>query len=220
LARSSRMANRKNRRNTRRANRKNRKDRKNTRRNMRGGNAIANATGPAPVNYNLAGSSPSQMSLAQGNQYAGYHMNQHGGVAPYPGEVVGSGLPAELHASARILPLDGYFNDIRGLKDANQMGAGRRRNGRKASRKGRKASRKGRKASRKGRKATRKSGRKGSRRNTRRNYAGGGGVYNSEPASVSAPGLLLDPATEAKAIRGMNPEWYLAPDPNAFTPKA
>lgn len=214
------MANRKNRRNTRRVNRK---DRKNTRRNMRGGNAIANATGPAPVNYNLAGSSPSQMSLAQGNQYAGYHMNQHGGVAPYPGEVVGSGLPAELHASARILPLDGYFNDIRGLKDPNQMGAGRRRGrkGRKASRKGRKASRKGRKASRKVyRKSTRKNGRKGSRRNTRRNMAGGAAVYNSEPASVSAPGLLLDPATEAKAIRGMNPEWYLAPDPNAFTPKA
>jgi hypothetical protein len=219
------MANRKNRRNTRRVNRKNRKDRKNTRRNMRGGNAIANATGPAPVNYNLAGSSPSQMSLAQGNQYAGYHMNQHGGVAPYPGEVVGSGLPAELHASARILPLDGYFNDIRGLKDPNQMGAGRRRrNARKASRKGRKANRKDRKASRKMyRKSTRKSERKGSRRNrrnTRRNQAGGGAVYNSEPASVSAPGLLLDPATEAKAIRGMNPEWYLAPDPNAFTPKA
>lgn len=219
------MANRKNRRNTRRANRKNRKDRKNTRRNMHGGNAIANATGPAPVNYNLAGSSPSQMSLAQGNQYAGYHMNQHGGVAPYPGEVVGSGLPAELHASARTLPLDGYFNDIRGLKDPNQMGAGRRgRKNRKASRKGRKAERKNRKASRKVyRKSTRKNGRKGSRRNrrnTRRNMAGGGAVYNSEPASVSAPGLLLDPATEAKAIRGMNPEWYLAPDPNAFTPKA
>lgn len=185
---------------------------------MHGGNAIANATGPAPVNYNLAGSSPSQMSLAQGNQYASYHMNQHGGVGPYPGEVVGSGLPPELHASARILPLDGYFNDIRGLKDPNQMGAGRRRRGRKASRKGRKA---GRKASRKlYRKSTRKSGRKGYRRNTRRNHVGGGGVYNSEPASVSAPGLLLDPATEAKAIRGMNPEWYLAPDPNAFTPKA
>lgn len=219
------MANRKNRRNTRRVNRKNRKDRKNTRRNMRGGNAIANATGPAPVNYSLAGSSPSQMSIAQGNQYAGYHMNQHGGVAPYPGEVVGSGLPAELHASARTLPLDGYFNDIRGLKDPNQMGAGRKgRKGRKASRKGRKAGRKDRKASRKaGRKSTRKNGRKASRRNrrnTRRNMAGGAAVYNSEPASVSAPGLLLDPATEAKAIRGMNPEWYLAPDPNAFTPKA
>lgn len=217
------MANRKNRRNTRRANRKNRK---NTRRNMRGG-ADGNATGAAPINYSLAGSSPSQMSLAQGNQFASYHTNQHGGEAPYPGEVVGSTLPPELHASARITPLDGYFNDIRGLKDPNQMGAGRRRKGRKASRKGLKASRKGRKASRKGRKASRKdrkASRKGSRRNarrnTRRNMTGGGGIYNPEPASVSAPGLLLDPATEAKAIRGMNPEWYLAPDPNAFTPKA
>ena len=205
------MANRKNRRNTRRANRKNRK---NTRRNMRGG-SNGNATGAAPVNYNLAGSAPSQMSLAQGNQYAGYHMNQHGGVAPYPGEVVNSTLPQELHASARTTPLDGYFNDIRGLKDPNQMGAGRRRRGRKGSRKGRKASRKGRKGSRKGSRRNRRN----TRRN-RRNMSGGGGIYNPEPASVSAPGLLLDPATEAKAIRGMNPEWYLAPDPNAFTPKA
>lgn len=208
------MANRKNRRNTRRANRKNRR---NTRRNMHGGNANANSTGPAPVNYNLAGSSPSQMSLAQGNQYASYHMNQHGGVAPYPGEVENSTLPQELHASARTTPLDGYFNDIRGLKDPNQMGAGRRR--RKGSRKARKASRKG----RKGRKGSRKGSRRNMRRNTRRNRRnmnGGGAVYNPEPASTSAPGLLLDPATEAKAIRGMNPEWYLAPDPNAFTPKA
>lgn len=210
--------NRKSRRNTRRANRKNRK---NTRRNMRGG-SNGNSTGPAPVNYSLAGSSPSQMSLAQGNQFAGYHMNQHGGVAPYPGEVVSSGLPADLRATARIEPLDGYFADIRGLRDPNQMGAGRRK-GRKASRKGRKASRKDRKSTRKStRKATRK-GRKANRKNrksTRRNMRGGAAVYNPEPASASAPGLLLDPAMEAKAIRGMNPEWYLAPDPNAFTPKA
>lgn len=216
--------NRKNRRNTRRANRKNRK---NTRRNMRGG-AGGNSTGPAPVDYSLSGSSPSQMSLAQGNQFAGYHANQHGGVAPYPGEVVSSGLPADLRATARIEPLDGYFADIRGLRDPNQMGAGRRkgRKGRKASRKGRKASRKDRKSTRKstrkntrkGRKASRKD-RKSTRRN-RRNMRGGAAIYNPDPASTSAPGLLLDPATEAKAIRGMNPEWYLAPDPNAFTPKA
>jgi hypothetical protein len=48
---------------------------------------------------------------------------------------------------------------------------------------------------------------------------GGGAVYNTDPASTSAPGLLLDPALEAKAVRGMNPEWYLAEDPKAFTPK-
>lgn len=184
------------------------------RRNMKGGNA--------PVNYSLAGSSPSQMSLAQGNQYGSYHMNQHGGVAPYPGEVLSSGLPSELHASARTIPLDGYFNDIRGLKDVNQMGAARK-SSRKASRKGRKASRKGRKASRKVSRKTSRKGRKASRkatRKSRRNMNGGGPVYNPEPASVSAPGLLLDPATEAKAIRGMNPEWYLAPDPNSFAPKS
>jgi hypothetical protein len=48
---------------------------------------------------------------------------------------------------------------------------------------------------------------------------GGGAVYNTNPASTAAPGLLLDPALEAKAVRGMNPEWYLAEDPKAFTPK-
>jgi hypothetical protein len=196
------MANRKNtRRNTRR-------NRRNTRRNMRRnrrimcGGAAANSIGTAPVDYRLAGSAPSQMSLAQGQQYESYHMNQHGGQGgPYPSAVLSGGLPQELHASARILPLDGYFNDIRGLKDPNQMGAGRRR--RRAGRK-----------SRKGRK-----GRKG-RKSRRNNMMGGAAVYNDNPASTSAPGLLLDPALEAKAIRGMNPEWYLAEDPNSFAPKS
>ena len=212
------MANRKNSRRAQRTRRANRKGRKNTRRNRRvmcGGGA--NSTGEAPVNYNLAGSAPSQMSLAQGNQYLSYHMNQHGGQGPYPSSVVGSVLPQDLHASARILPLDGYFNDIRGLKDPNQMGAGRRRRHR-ASRKGRKASRKGRKASRKGRKTSRK-GRKASRKG-RKTMRGGAAIYNDNPASTTAPGLLLDPAMEAKAIRGMNPEWYLAEDPNSFAPKS
>lgn len=198
------MANRRgNRRNTRRANRRNtrrnrRANRRNTRRvcyrrnNMMGGAGI-NSTGPAPVGYGLAQTPPAAMSLAQGNQFASYHTNQHGGEAPYPQQVVGSTLPQELHASARIDPLDGYFNDIRGLKDPNQMGAGRRR--RRGQRR---------------------------RRTVRRRKAmrGGAAVYNDNPASTSAPGLLLDPAMEARAVRGMNPEWYLAPDPNAFTPKA
>jgi hypothetical protein len=134
------------------------------------------------------------MNLAQGQQYLSYHTNQHGGEAPYPQQVVGSTLPVELHGSARTLPLDGYFNDIRGLKDPNQMGAGRRRRGRKAH---------------------------GRRRKTRRNnMMGGAATYNFDPASTTAPGLLLDPSMEARAVRGMNPEWYLAPDPNAFTPRS
>ena len=201
---------------SRRANRKaNRKNRKNTRRNnamrkvymMGGGNA--NSTGPAPVTYNLAGSAPSNMNLAQGQQYLSYHTNQHGGQAPLS-EITDSTLPQALRASARLDPLDGYFADIRGLRDPNQMGAGRRK---------RRNTRKNRKNTRKGRKGNRKNRRCWSRRR-RNNMMGGGAVYNPDPASVSAPGLLLDPGLEAKAVRGMNPEWYLAEDPNSFTPKA
>lgn len=175
-------------------------------RKMNGGASGENLS-PAGVNDSLAGSSPSTMSLAQGRQYESYHMNQHGGMAPLSA-ISDSTLPQELHASARTVPLDGYFNDIRGLRDPNQMGAGRRgRKGRKGSRKSRKGSRKSRKGSRKSRKAS------------RRTMRGGAATYNFNPADTSAPGLLLDPALEAKAVRGMNPEWYLAEDPKAFIPK-
>jgi hypothetical protein len=216
---------------TRRNTRRNRRNmRKNTRRNRRNMHGGANVS-PAGVNDSLAGSSPSQMSLAQGRQYESYHMNQHGGMAPLS-QISESTLPQELHASARTLPLDGYFNDIRGLRDPNQMGAGRKmRKGRKASRKSRKgtkarkASRKGTKASRKGTKARkasrkgRKASRKGRKASRKMMYGGGGPVYNMDPASTKAPGMLLDPAMEARAVRGMNPEWYLAEDPKAFNPK-
>jgi hypothetical protein len=194
-------ANRRNTRRNRRNTRKNRRtNRRNTRRilyrrnNMMGGATNANSTGPAPVNYGLAQTAPAAMSLAQGNQFASYHVNQHGGEAPLS-QITYSTLPQELHASARTLPLDGYFNDIRGLKDPNQMGAGRRK-----GRKGRFAGRK----SRKGRKTMK----------------GGAATYNFHPASTTAPGLLLDADMEARAVRGMNPEWYLAKDPNSFTPRS
>ena len=35
----------------------------------------------------------------------------------------------------------------------------------------------------------------------------------------SAPGELLSPQAEARAMMGMNPEWKLATDPNSFAPK-
>jgi hypothetical protein len=81
---------------------------------------------------------------------------------------------------------------------------GRRRS--RKNRKNRKASRKSRKASRKNRKASRKN-----RRNMR------GGAFS--PAPADAPGMLLDASDAAKAVRGMNPEWQLAPDVKAFAPK-
>jgi hypothetical protein len=46
------------------------------------------------------------------------------------------------------------------------------------------------------------------------------GGMTVNPADVSAPGTLLPDGMAASAIKGMNPEWVLAKDPQAFAPKA
>jgi len=61
-------------------------------------------------------------------------------------------------------------------------------------------------SSRKGRK-----GRKGQR--------GGAGYQTGPSQSYDAPGMLLSPAMENKALMGMNPEWRLAENPSSFAPK-
>ena len=190
------------------ASRKNqRRNRRNTRRNRRGGSY---ASEPAPFSGNSMAGMQAQ-SLQQGQQFASYHDKQHGGgsilAGPYPGAVgEESMLPAGLHASARVAPLDAAIREIQGLKDQS---GGRR--GRKASKKSRKASKKSRKASKKSRKASKKS------RKVRRNRRGG--AYSLENASpFSAPGLLLSSDMESKALSGMNSEWKLASDPKAFAP--
>jgi hypothetical protein len=167
-----------------------RKNRKNSRRNRRQNG------GASPLNESLAGSTPSNLNLAQGNQYAGFHAAQHGGEAPFPGGVTDSLLPRDLVSFSRTAPLDKYLADALPVRDPGQMG-GRRRS--RKNRKNRKASRKNRKASRK------------NRRNMR------GGAFS--PAPADAPGMLLDASDAAKAVRGMNPEWQLAPDVKAFAPK-
>jgi hypothetical protein len=154
-----------------------------------------------------------QQSLAQGQQYANMHANQHGGgnldAGPYPGAVTEQSLiPANLAAAARVAPLNAALNAIANMKDPGQAGGARK------GRKGRKASRKGRKATRKGRKATRK-GRKASRKNRKMR---GGAAYVSNPASVNAPGMLLDGSQMGKALSGMNAEWKLAENPASFAP--
>lgn len=218
--------------NARRNTRRNRRN--NMRQNMYGGSELA------PVDY--SNPEPMALSLAQGRQYGEFHKNQHGGVfsgGPYPGAVTDSSLPADLRASAHLLPLDKAFADVRGLTD--QQGGRKRksRKGRKASRKGRKASRKSRKASHKGsksrasgksRKASRK-GRKASRKGSKsrasgknrksRKYRGGlyrwgGGALGSMSVEDSGK-MLLSPQQVAQA--GLNPEWKLAEDPMAFAPR-
>jgi hypothetical protein len=53
------------------------------------------------------------LSLAQGQQFASYHANQHGGSGPYPGAVSETVVPRDLVASAHLSPLYKAFDDIK-----------------------------------------------------------------------------------------------------------
>ena len=152
--------------------------------------------------------SPQRLSVGQGNQFAELTKNMHGGMGVYPGAVTDSGLPQNLHASARLVGLDQKYAEIANMRD--QAGGRRRRRRAKGSRKG---SRKSRKASRKSRKASRKSRKSRKGRKSRRSMRGGALGY----APTDAPGMLLDASQTARA--GLNPEWKLAEDVNSFAPK-
>ena len=225
-----------------RKNRDNRKNRKYSRRNrMYGGAAYTPA--PMSIHESLAGSSPSQMNLAQGEQYGAFHAKQHGGMAAYPMSVVDSLLPSDMAASARVTPLNTYINDVKGLRDPGQeaqMGGRRRmtrrnlrtarrmirRNGRTLRRMVRRDRRMMRRATRRNARNSRRASRRASR-SSKRNSRGrfmkmrGGAVQPALDlaASANAPGMLLDAGAEARAVRGMNPEWSLAPNPNSFAPR-
>jgi hypothetical protein len=150
----------------------------------------------------------SLQSLAQGQQFANMHANQHGGggldAGPFPGAVTEQALiPANLMNAARVAPLNAALNAIANMKDPGQGGGGRKRKARKASKKARKASRKSRKASRKSRKTRRMRG---------------GAAYDSNPAPFGGPSMLLDGTQMSKALSGMNAEWKLAENPASFAP--
>ena len=179
------------------------------RRKQRGGEST-----PGAVNGDMMKPMMNQ-NLAQGQQFASMHANQHGGAAgldagPFPGSVTEqSMLPQNLHAAARIAPLDAALGAIANMKDPGQAGGARRK-----GRKGRKASKKGRKASKKVSRKSRK-GVKG--RKTRRGQRGGS-AYVSNPAAFGGPSMLLDGSQMSKALPGMNAEWKLAENPGAFAP--
>ncbi len=176
---------------------------------MRGGDSTPASTGGDPMKGMMA------QSLAQGQQYANMHAAQHGGgpldAASVDAITQQSLLPSSMAAGAKVAPLNAALDAIANMKDPGQAGGARR------GRKGRKASRKGRKASRKGRKATRK-GRKASRKNRKTRRMRGGAAYVSNPASVTAPGMLLEGSQLKAALSGMNAEWKIAENPNAFAP--
>jgi len=193
------MASRRNRKNTRR-NRKNTR-RNNTRRNNTRRNYRRNYSGgynPAPVGVDPMGDMTKQ-SLNQGQQFASFHVGQHGGGlggSPFPGSVGGEALLSDnLAASARVGPLNASLNEIKGMQD----GGRRRRN------KNRKTNRKNRKGSRKNR---------ANRKSRNRRYRGGA-MPSLNPGLVSAPGQLLPSSVTAA---GLNPEWRLAENPRAFAP--
>ena len=216
-----------------RKNRNSRKNRKNSRRNRRNNRMYGGASlmlSPMGVNDSLAGSSPSQMNLAQGEQYGAFHAKQHGGMAAYPMSVVGSLLPSDMAASARVTPLNNDINEVKGLRDPGQeaqMGGRRRmtrRNLRATRRMVRRDRRVMRRATRRDKRNSRRAARSASRkskRNNRGRFMRGGAVPPALDlaASANAPGMLLDAGAEARAVRGMNPEWSLAPNPNSFAPR-
>ena len=177
------------------------KSRKGTRRHGRRRTLRGGYSTPAPVQGNPMAQMGLQ-NLAQGQQFARMHVQQHGGAGldagPYPGSVISpSMLPDGLHASARVAPLDAAISQISGLRD--QDGGARRRKGRKGSK------------SRKGRKGSKKTckGRKGHR----------GGAYSLDTAApFPGSGMLLSPSMEMKALSGMSAEWKLAENPDAFAP--
>ena len=203
-----------------RKNRSCRRDRRNRRNRRQYGGTQMFA--PSPLGLSLAGSSPSNNNLAQGNQYASFHTNQHGGMAPYPGGVTDTVLPQDLQASARVLPLGGYLADVQHLRDPGQAAqAGGRRRRTRNSRGRFTAKRRGSKRSRKTR-GSKRSRKTRAKRNSRGRFLkmrGGSAVSLTNASDYGAPGMLLPSSAETKAVSGMNPEWKLATDPTSFAPR-
>lgn len=149
---------------------------------------------PAPVI--VTNTAPAQTGGA-GIQLVG------GGVGSYPDSVVGSTLPSDLNAAARIGPLNQAIAAIQGMKD--QAGGRRRNRNRKTNRKNRN--------NRKNR-----SNRNRSNRNRRNRRQMGGAMSLLAPAPVvTNSAMLLPPGLEKQAQ--LNYEWSLASDPSSFAPK-
>lgn len=195
----------------------NHKKSRNARRNKHRQSGGMPAVVPADINDKTM-MSPISQSLAQGTDYNKIHMGQHGGAfVPMSGAPLGDQglLDSSLRNIARIGPIDASIAAIQGMSDQS---GGKRKNSRK-SKNSKKASRKSKnskKASRKY-KASRKD--KSSRKSKHSRRKQRGGMNNFRPADASASGTILPPSMEDRAVGGMNPEWKLAADPQAFTPK-
>jgi hypothetical protein len=153
--------------------------------------------------YGQFGKELNSIQLAQGQQFHEINKAYHGGAVyhggPYPGGVTNSTLPPELQASAHLNPLNRAFAEINGLKD---QAGGKRKKGKKSAKK-----------THKSKKSTRKSKKAKKSRKTQRKYHGG--ALGFMPMT-SFDKMLLPAGLEGKA--GLNPDWKLAEDPNAFAP--
>lgn len=185
----------------RRSHKRSRKTRRRQQKRRGGAYSLQDA---APYGESLAGSSPSQMSLSQGQDYGQYHKAQHGGVADY-GKAFDVMTDSQMLASSMSDGQLGAIASVRGLTDAQppqitstpaspgqmngapacgaQLGGRRRRRSQKKARKSKKS--------------------KKQRKQQRRQ--GGGGPLGYAP--VGAPGLLLD-NNRAYTQAGLNPEYY------------
>ena len=191
--------------------------------------------GAAPLtDTSMDGSS--KMNLAQGTDYASIHKGQHGGMAPvgYTGM-----LDDSLRATARVGVLDESMQAIQGMSDQSggfhkgftrKLKRGLKRGVTKVKGMFKKLksklvgpksySRKFMNLFRKKRGGARRSRKMAALlKNMRKKMRGGSAATLAGAQDYSAPGMLLSPADEARALGGMNPEWKLATDPTAFAPK-
>lgn len=192
----AKASSRKMRKSTRRSGRKGSRRAASRRMNRRASRRCWSGGAPASVDDTSMNAS-SKLSLAQGGDYMAIHAKQHGGMAPvgYTGV-----LDDSLRATARVAVLDESMGAIQGMSD--QAGGGRRRKGKKAK---------------KGKKFTHKNIMAMLKKLNKR-QRGGSAYALTQAQDYSAPGMLLSPSAEARALGGMNPEWKLASDPTSFVP--
>ena len=174
-------------------NRRSRKvqNRHNRRSRLHGGDTLRGA----PVDYALAGSWPSKMSLGQGTDFFQYHKGQHGGaeiIQPAPlSAIENSMLPQNLRASAHIGGLDAAIKYASQFKD--QAGGRRTRRRKHGSR-----HRHSRRCHHGGKRKQRKQSRQRKQRKSR-----GGAELGYAPFPNN--GMLLNKQMYAQA--GLNPSW-------------
>jgi len=202
--------------------RRNRSERKNSKRSSKRSNRSSKRSNRKNTRKNRRQSGGNNFSLRQGQEFASYHTQQHGGAyTPIHGAPLdySAALPAELRDSAHLGGYDKYYQEASGMSDTTpatvpmpeQKGGARRsskRSSKKASKKSKKASKRksSKRSSKKSKKASKRSNKKSSKRksskrsNRRNNRQRGGRMLGNSP--VDSPTMLLTPSEAAKAGTG------------------